>query len=75
MKCASPECERLDADELNISVNLTDTTEELDFEYTGDTEYGDCSDRIGTYCHDCGTVYLPNATETVLRFSGIWDLR
>jgi hypothetical protein len=76
MKCANPECPRLDAEELNISVNVTETTEELDFEYCGNTEYGDCSDAIGTYCRGlCGAVYYPNATETVIRFSGIWELR
>lgn len=74
MKCLNSECERLDADELNISLNLSGTTEEVDFEYTGSTDYGDPSDFIGTYCSNCGFMYEPDATESVLRFLGLWSL-
>ena len=72
MKCMNPECESLDADEINISVNVSETTPRLaEIEYTGDTEYGDCSDLIGTTCSDCNEItYLPYWESIVLAFAG-----
>lgn len=71
MKCLNPACESIAADEINVSVNAT-STEELDgpVQYTGDTEYGDCSDGIGTYCSECGmTVYVSYWKDIVVSWS------
>lgn len=54
MKCLNPECDSLNADELNISVNISITSagsEEPDYE--GWTEYGNDLIAIGTFCPDC----------------------
>lgn len=69
MKCLRPECGSLGAEELNISVNYSETEDSEEVEYTGTTEYGDPSPMIGTVCFDCGfTTYLPNWQETVMSF-------
>ena len=42
------------ADELNMSVNVSETYEtSAEPDYTGDTEYGDPLVVLGTWCADC----------------------
>lgn len=69
MKCLS--CGSPRANEINISVNVSETEESLETEYTGTTEYGDCSKMIGTFCFDCETsTYVDGWTEVVLSYVG-----
>ncbi len=54
MKCLNPECGSLDADELNVSVNVSVTSAGVaEPEYEGWTEYGDPLIKIGTVCPTC----------------------
>lgn len=53
MKCLNPACGSLRADELNVSLNVTQTIESEDTDYEGTTNYGDLSMGIGTTCPDC----------------------
>jgi hypothetical protein len=54
MKCLGETCGSHRAEELNVSVNVSETEEVEEVEYTGSTEYGDPSEIIGTYCSQCG---------------------
>lgn len=53
MKCMNPACAGINAHEFNVSLNSTETEEATETIYTGDTEYGDCSGAIGTWCDEC----------------------
>jgi hypothetical protein len=53
MKCLNPDCESVMADELNVSLNVSETVDIEEVEYSGSTEYGDTSAGIGTWCPDC----------------------
>ena len=69
MKCQNPSCGSLAANEINISLNITETAETEEIEYTGTTDYGDPSDLIGTYCYECEEMtYVEGWHGTVLRF-------
>jgi hypothetical protein len=75
MKCLNPECGSWDAEEINVSVNVSHTEQDLNedgtVEYVGDTDYGDLSDGIGTECRECNEiVYLPDWEARVLQFTG-----
>jgi hypothetical protein len=56
MKCLNPACESIAAEEFNVSLNTSETDVSAKTEYIGNTEYGDCSDGIGTWCNDCGEI-------------------
>lgn len=56
MKCLNPACGSPLADEMNVWLNVSRTTGTLAIEYTGDTDFGDCSDLIATYCEVCNTL-------------------
>lgn len=72
MKCLNQECGSPCADEINISLNISETAESLETEYTGTTDYGDPSQIIGTYCEECGeATYVPNWREVVINFIGV----
>ena len=50
-------------------MNVSETEESLGTEYTGTTEYGDCSNMIGTFCFDCETsTYVDGWYGEVVRF-------
>ncbi len=69
MKCLDPACGSLRANELNISLNLTETEESEEVEYTGNTDYGDPSTTLGTSCMDCKQdVMLDGWEEKVMAF-------
>lgn len=51
--CGSPE-----ADDVNVSVNISETEPTKDVHYTGTTEYGDPTVSIGTVCQECFGVTL-----------------
>lgn len=69
MKCLNTECGSPRANEINISMNVSETEESLGTEYTGTTEYGDCSNMIGTFCFDCETsTYVDGWYGEVVRF-------
>jgi hypothetical protein len=75
MLCLNPECGSLKADEVNVSVNTSGTLDELNeigrIEYTGDSEYGDMSDLIGTACQECNEItYLANWQDIVIGWTG-----
>ena len=71
MKCLNRECGSPRANEINISLNFSETEESLKTEYTGTTDYGDPSPMIGTFCLDCEeATYTPNWQETVISFIG-----
>lgn len=53
MKCLNPACGSVRADEINVSVNVSETMDSEELEYTGTTNYGDVGEGIGTMCHDC----------------------
>ena len=56
MKCLG--CGSPAANEVNISINVSECVETLETEYTGYTDYGDPSSMIGTICHECGCATL-----------------
>lgn len=57
MKCLNPECGSLNADELNVTLNISYTESGAEEpEYTGSTDYAVGSNLhlpIGTTCMDC----------------------
>jgi len=54
VKCLNKKCGSLEADELNVSVNVSVTSaEKAEPEYEGWTEYGDDLIPIGTVCPIC----------------------
>ena len=66
LNCGSPR-----ANEINISLNFSETEESLETEYTGTTDYGDPSSMIGTFCYDCEeATYVDGWQETVLSHIG-----
>ena len=60
MKCHNPDCNSVRAIEVNISINTSDCWAGETIDYTGDTDYGDHSPAIGTYCYDCRATSLLN---------------
>lgn len=69
MKCLNPECGSLAADEINISVNVSETAESEEVEYLGYTDHGDTSNMIGTVCRECdSSTYLDNWQGVVKEF-------
>jgi hypothetical protein len=55
MKCLNPECGSLNADELNITLNVSDTAEGVaEPEYGGSTDYSNLHLAVGTTCQNCG---------------------
>lgn len=57
MKCLR--CGSLDAHEINISLNFTECAPGVsEAEYTGTTDYGNCSKGFGTECPTCMEVTI-----------------
>lgn len=66
MKCLNPDCGSIRANEVNASLNTSETMPSAEVEYTGETYFGDCSQMIGTWCDDCDKyTYLPNYLEII----------
>jgi hypothetical protein len=67
VKCLNPACGSPEANELNVSANISETEIALEKEYSGTTEYGDTSNTIATVCPTCEmTCFVHNWQELVL---------
>lgn len=67
MKCLNPACESVVAEELNVSINVSETAAEAEKVYLGSTEYGDTLLALGTTCGECDTItYVHNWKEMLV---------
>lgn len=72
MRCYNPACDSLAASEINVSVNVTETTETEEVDYTGETENGDYSYGIGTQCYECNEItFISNWKDQVLSWTNV----
>lgn len=70
MRCYNPACGSPEAEEINISVNVTFTENTAETEYIGESENGDYSAGIGTICNACGeTTYISDWEKEVVRWA------
>jgi hypothetical protein len=71
VKCLNPACGSVAADELNVSVNVSETERSEEMEYVGSTEMGDTSNTVGTICPDCEmTVFVHDWKAVMVEWLG-----
>ena len=71
MKCLNPECESIEANALNISINVSMTKPDQNIVWDGYTDFapGSISPTLGTICSECDQEWwVPNYMERITSY-------